>query len=289
MNPAIQQAIRDSLGNDFEIVRSEPQRGGHINQAFRLEGADGSRYFLKLNSADQHTMFETEYAGLETMAATRTLRVPQPIAHGVSEGLSFLVLEWLDLHNRGNERLLGERLAELHGSTAPAFGFAVNNFIGTTPQPNGWMKDWVEFWGERRLAHQFHLAERNGHHLGVVAERLLERLPEFFRGYTPRPALLHGDLWSGNHAYLADGSPVIFDPAPYYGDREADIAMTELFGGYGADFYAAYRAHAPLDAGYRLRRDLYNLYHILNHANLFGKGYAHQAQGMMRHLLAELG
>ncbi len=119
-----------------------------------------------------------------------------------------------------------------------------------------------------------------------LGEKLMDTLPAFFAGYTPQPSLLHGDLWSGNHAFLADGTPVIFDPAAYYGDRECDLAMTELFGGYSAEFYAAYRAAYPLDAGYATRRDLYNLYHILNHANLFGGGYTRQAEQMMQRLLA---
>ena len=114
-------------------------------------------------------------------------------------------------------------------------------------------------------------------------------LPDFFAGYTPQPALLHGDLWSGNHAYLPDGTPIVFDPASYYGDRECDLAMTELFGGYGKNFYAAYCAAYPLDAGYVTRRDLYNLYHILNHVNLFGGSYVRQAEQMMQRLLAEIG
>ena len=135
------------------------------------------------------------------------------------------------------------------------------------------------------------LAGENGYgaQLQRPGERLLDALPAFFAGYLPQPSLLHGDLWGGNHAFLADGAPAIFDPAAYFGDREADLAMTELFGGYPADFYAAYRAAWPLDAGYAARRNLYNLYHILNHANLFGGGYAQQAEEMMQRLLAELG
>jgi len=121
-----------------------------------------------------------------------------------------------------------------------------------------------------------------------AGEKLLEVMPAFFNGYTPQPSLLHGDLWGGNHGFLANSTPVIFDPAVYFGDRECDLAMTELFGGYPADFYAAYRAHYPPDAGYEVRRDLYNLYHILNHANLFGGGYAAQAHRMITHLLTQV-
>ena len=124
-----------------------------------------------------------------------------------------------------------------------------------------------------------------GSRLQTLGKRLMESLPDFFIGYTPTPSLLHGDLWSGNHAYLADGTPVIFDSAIYYGDRECDLAMTELFGKFAADFYEAYRASFQLDAGYAMRRDLYILYHILNHANMFGGGYVAQSEQMMQKFL----
>jgi protein-ribulosamine 3-kinase len=178
----------------------------------------------------------------------------------------------------------------MSGVETSRFGFAQDNFIGTTPQPNGWKESWINFWREHRLGFQLRLAAQNGYggQLQRLGEKLKDALPAFFQDYTPQPSLLHGDLWSGNHAFLADGTPTIFDPATYYGDRECDLAMTELFGGYSADFYAAYRAAYPLDAGYATRCELYNLYHILNHANLFGGGYARQAEQMMQKLLRNL-
>ena len=174
-----------------------------------------------------------------------------------------------------------------HGCKGKAFGFMQDNFIGTTPQPNGWKNTWIDFWGEQRLGFQLRLAAENGYsgQLQSLGEKLLDVLPDFFDGYIPQPSLLHGDLWSGNHAFLADGTPTVFDPASYYGDRECDLAMTELFGGFPASFYDAYRAEWPLHEDYKTRRDLYNLYHILNHANLFGGGYARQAEQMMQSLL----
>jgi fructosamine-3-kinase len=181
-------------------------------------------------------------------------------------------------------------LAVLHRCSAEYFGFARDNFIGSTAQPNDWNEDWIDFWRDRRLGFQLQLAAKNG--LGVslqsAGERLLDAVPAYFATYSPRPSLLHGDLWSGNHAYLDDGTPAVFDPAVYYGDRECDIAMTELFGGYPPAFYAAYRTAWPLDPGYAVRRELYNLYHILNHANLFGGGYVQQAEHLMHKLLAEV-
>ncbi len=286
----ISTAIRDATHRPFEVRSATPVGGGSINEAYRLEGTDDSRYFLKLNDVQHLPMFIAEAEGLNTIAATNIIRVPRPIAHGIADKQSYLVLEHLELSSRGNAKLLGEQLAALHRCTSSRFGFTQDNFIGTTPQPNECKDSWIDFWREQRLGFQLRLAAQNGYsgQLQALGEKLLDALPAFFVGYTPQPSLLHGDLWSGNYAFLSDGTPTIFDPAPYYGDRECDLAMTELFGGYSANFYAAYRAAYPLDAGYATRRDLYNLYHILNHANLFGGGYARQADQIMQRLLAEL-
>jgi len=292
MNPQLlarlSQRISDATQRRFEIRHTTPLGGGSINAAYRLEGSDGTRYFLKLNEARRLPLFISEVSGLETIAATTTLRVPQVIAHGCMEGRSYLVLEYLALSSHGAARLLGEQLAAMHRHTANHFGFAQDNFIGSTPQPNAWKESWIDFWREQRLGFQLRLAAENGYgdELQRAGEKLLVRLPDLFDGYTPQPSLLHGDLWGGNHGYLADGTPAIFDPAVYFGDRECDIAMTELFGGYAADFYAAYRAAWPPDAGHEVRRDLYNVYHVLNHANLFGGSYIRQAAQMMSGLLA---
>ncbi len=290
MNPwgEVAAAIGIATSARFDVVRAAPVGGGDINRAYRLDAADGRRYFVKLNDAQRLPMFAAERAGLAAIAATRTVRVPGVVAHGTSGRDAFLVLEHLDLAGSGDARLLGEQLAALHHATAPQFGFELDNTIGATPQPNAWATDWIAFWRKSRLGFQLALAGRNdGGRLQDLGERLLDALPAFFAGYSPQPSLLHGDLWGGNHGYRADGTPVIFDPASYYGDREADLAMTELFGGFDAEFYSAYLAAWPLDAGYQTRKTLYNLYHILNHANLFGGGYARQAQGMMQRLLAE--
>lgn len=284
---AVASAIGDARQRPFHLRCATPVGGGDINQAYRLEGADGSLYFLKLNAARHHAMFIAEAAGLQAIAATQTLRVPQVIAHGAAEASSFLVLEHLQLGGRGEAWRLGEQLAAMHRHGADRFGFAQDNYLGSTPQPNGWTDDWLDFWHEQRLGHQLRLAAQNGYggELQRLGKQLQDKLPDLFVGHSPRPALLHGDLWDGNHGFLADGMPTIFDPAAYYGDRECDLAMTELFGGYPAAFYAGYQAAYPLDAGYAQRRELYNLYHILNHANLFGGGYVRQAEGMISALL----
>jgi len=210
-----------------------------------------------------------------------------------SEGAqAWLVLE--DIHfgrpGPGSARDAGRRLAALHRRTAPAFGWRRDNTIGATPQPNPWTESWEPFWREQRLGHQLRLAARNGYggRLQTLGERLMTRLPTLL-DHAPAPSLLHGDLWGGNIGYTVEGEPVIYDPAVYFGDREADLAMTELFGGFGGEFYAGYREAWPLDAGYATRKLLYNLYHVLNHLNLFGGGYGAQAEAMMGRLLAEVG
>lgn len=280
--------IGSATGQSFQLVSHVPIGGGCINQAYRIQGQDGLCFFIKLNSADKEAMLSAEAAGLSEIAKTQTIRVPQPVTIGISGTQSYLVLEHLELTARGNAKLLGKQLAALHRYEGKSYGFERDNFIGSTPQPNGWKASWIEFWREQRLDFQLQLAAQNGHggRLQTLGEELIDTLPTFFDGYSPKPSLLHGDLWSGNHAFLTDGTPTIFDPAAYYGDRECDLAMTELFGGYSADFYATYRAAYPLDAGYSTRRDLYNLYHILNHANLFGGGYIRQAEQVILRLLS---
>ncbi|MBI5040687.1 MAG: fructosamine kinase family protein [Gammaproteobacteria bacterium] len=263
--------------------------GGCINQAVRIAG-EGRDFFVKFNVVSKSDMFVAEAEGLRELAATRTIRVPEPVCWGVAGDTAYLVLDHLEFGHGDKGAVLGEQLAALHRVTRADFGWHRDNTIGSTPQINTPCVDWITFWRERRFGFQLELAQRNGLGGDVLrlGGQLMDRLDGLFDGYHPRPSLLHGDLWSGNHGYLADGMPVIFDPAVYFGDREADVAMTELFGGFGADFYAGYRAAWPLDVGYATRKTLYNLYHILNHANLFGGGYEQQALRMIQQLLGEL-
>ena len=288
---SVAQGIQAATGAAFPIQRTTtPVGGGCINAAWCIENG-ATRYFVKTNSAAKLPMFEAEALGLAELAASQSLRVPRPITSGVAGNEAFLVLEWLDLGGHGSAAQLGQQLAALHRTSAPHFGFASANTIGATPQRNPWTDNWIDFWRDQRVGFQLELAARNGFG-GILqnqGERLMGKLDGLFDGYQPQPSLLHGDLWSGNYGYTQAGEPVVFDPAAYYGDREADLAMTELFGGFPADFYAAYRVAWPHDAGYAIRKNLYNLYHILNHANLFGGSYVRQAEGMMMKLLAELG
>ncbi|TXL12409.1 hypothetical protein BMR05_15450 [Methylococcaceae bacterium HT4] len=192
--------------------------------------------------------------------------------------------------NQTTQQQLGRQLAELHQTRQDYFGWHHDNFIGSNQQRNTRDNNWVNFWQEQRLMAQLKLASENGYtgKIQQQGEQLCLLIPEFFSSYQPQASLLHGDLWSGNAAADAEGRAIIYDPACYYGDRETDIAMTELFGGFSADFYAAYEEAWPLDSGYKTRKTLYNLYHILNHLNLFGSGYLCQAERMMQPLITEI-
>jgi len=285
----IAAGIATHSGEAFEAREPQGLAGGCINSAFRL--SDGRRtFFVKTNRADRLDMFEAEAAGLNLLADSATLRVPRALFTGAGDGLSYIVMEHVALGHGSSQgwRLAGEQLAATHGQQAEAFGWDRDNTIGATPQRNDWTSDWIEFWRVHRLGRQLEIAAANGHlgQLQRLGERLMARFAVLI-DHAPSPSLLHGDLWGGNMAFTDDGDPVIYDPATYYGDREADLAMTELFGGFSPDFYAAYRDAWPLEPGYETRRTLYNLYHILNHLNLFGGGYGGQAQRMMERLLAE--
>jgi len=285
----IAAAIADHTGGAF---RPDPPRtlsGGCINDTFSL--SDGTQqWFVKTNRAERLDMFEAEADGLDALADAGTLQVPRPLCHGTTDGVAFLVIEFLALGRPGPNgwRQAGERLAALHRHTHKRFGWHRSNTIGSTPQHNDWRDDWVDFWATRRLGFQLETAARQGHggRLQTLGEQLLSRFAVLI-DHRPEPSLLHGDLWSGNLAFTEAGAPTIYDPASYYGDREAELAMTELFGGFPADFYAAYNDSHPLADGYRVRKTLYNLYHVLNHLNLFGGGYGAQAERMMQQLLAE--
>lgn len=285
----ISAAISRASGSPFSASNSQAVHGGDISKAFKLSD-DSRTFFVKLQPASRIVLFETEAAGLAQLEAAQALRVPQTVCHGVAVGQAYLVLEYLPLVSQGDAALLGRQLAQQHRVTAPQFGWVCDNWIGATPQPNGWCDNWIDFWREHRLGFQLRLAAENGYGgmLQRDGEALMAELPALFASYTPQVSLLHGDLWGGNHGFLMSGSPVIFDPAVYFGDRECDLAMSELFGGFPPDFYAAYREAWPLDAGYAVRKTLYNLYHILNHANLFGGGYAAQAARMAAQLLAHI-
>jgi fructosamine-3-kinase len=290
LDDAIARAVAQATGDAFKPDSRRAVSGGSINTTEVLESG-GRKFFVKLNTAVRLDMFEAEVEGLAEIASSKSVRVPKSVCCGTHTDRAYLVLEYLDIgHGNGKtDVLLGQQLAAMHRTTHARFGWHRANTIGSTPQINAETDDWLIFYREQRLRFQLELAAANGHggNLRRRGEQLLEKIPAFFAGYQPLPSLLHGDLWCGNHATLRDGTPVIFDPAVYYGDREADLAMTELFGGFGEGFHASYREAWPLDSGYRVRRDLYNLYHVLNHLNLFGGSYRAQAGQMIERLLCE--
>lgn len=285
-------AIGDTLGASLQAHPVDRVHGGSINQCYRWESDLGS-IFVKVAPARSRDMFEAEAAGLEALRSANAVRIPKVLGVGTYAGNAWLALEWIERGQPSSavEARLGEQLARQHRVTQPAFGWERNNTIGSTPQLNDWDPTWVTFLRERRLRYQLDLAGSQGYggRLQRKGNALLDRVGDFFSAYRPAPALLHGDLWGGNRTTDGQGQPVIFDPAVYYGDREADLAMTRLFGGFGAAFYAAYEAGWALDAGAPVRTDLYNLYHVLNHLNLFGGGYVVQAVSLIEGLLAQLG
>ncbi|MEM9266895.1 MAG: fructosamine kinase family protein [Cyanobacteria bacterium P01_F01_bin.13] len=281
--------IAQTIGHPFQGRQTRSVGGGCINQAYGLSDGD-TTFFIKLNQASNLAMFEAELAGLKEMYNSQTIRVPQPVCCGLAGANSFIAMEWLELGSRGGEAwaTMGQNLATMHRTSSDlGFGWHRANTIGETHQPNDWQDSWLTFWRDQRLGYQFRLAKRRGGSF-PQQQMLLEVLPELLAGHDPMPSLVHGDLWSGNAAVTMAGEPVIFDPATYYGDREVDLAMTELFGSFPSAFYEAYESAYPLSAGYPTRKILYNLYHILNHFNLFGGGYAAQANRMIQQLLTKV-
>lgn len=273
-------AISQSIGQKFVGDRIQSKSGGCINQTAKI--SDGDRhYFVKTNQASLLEMFIAEAIALQQIYDTHTIRVPKPICWGIVEDTAYLVMENLELGTKQNWEIMGRNLAAMHKVTSDrGFGWERNNTIGSTPQINNWTEDWIKFWIEYRLGFQISLAKRKGWICNVSEQDLYATIPSLFRDYQPQPSMVHGDLWSGNAAFV-ESEPVIFDPALYFGDREVDLAMTELFGGFPSHFYQAYQAAYPLNQGYQKRKNLYNLYHILNHFNLFSGSYGSQANRMI--------
>jgi len=283
--------IGSALGLRLDPEPAQRVHGGSISATCRWNGSAGP-LFVKFGPTAEHAMLEAEAEGLAELKGAAAVRVPEVRGVGAGEGHAWLALEWIDFGSpsAGTEAEFGRRLAVQHRRRAPVFGWHRDNTIGRTPQANRRQPDWTAFLRDQRLRPQVELA---GHHLASRlrerCELLLERLGDFFATHRPDPSLVHGDLWGGNWHADSGGRPVIFDPAVYYGDREVDLAMTRLFGGFGPAFYRAYEVEWPLEAGADVRVDLYNLYHVLNHLNLFGAGYLPQVRSLVERLLAETG
>lgn len=285
----LSQAISEATGKPFNADSNQHTGGGSINQAMKISDGDSS-YFVKLNRPGLLSMFEAEAAGLKELAQSDFV-TPAVICFGKNSQTAWLVLQNLQLEGGSQQSFAtaGETFARMHQIRNERFGWSMNNTIGSTPQINDWTTEWSNFWKKHRFGYQIKLAAEKGFSRKLIdkASRLTEQCQQFFT-HDPFPSLLHGDLWSGNLSFDEKGQPAIYDPAVYYGDREADLAMTELFGGFNRSFYDAYNQAFPLHAGYPVRKRLYNLYHILNHMNLFGGGYEHQALSMTESLLSEI-
>ena len=287
---AIAAVLAETGVDTGSIDGARPVSGGDINAAWRVE-ADGLELFVKTAPAASLDMFTAEADGLNELASAKAIRIPAVHGVGVAGTDAFIALEWLSFESGSTavQRRFGEQLAAMHRHTAVRFGWHRDNTIGLTPQRNPWSDDWIDFFREHRLDFQLRLAADKGYsgELQSLGRKLSSSLAFLFRGYSPEPSLLHGDLWGGNWA-VSDGEPVIFDPAVYYGDRESDLAMTRLFGGFGGAFYESYESAWPLAAGSGARLELYQLYHVLNHLNLFGGGYAGRAVAILRSLCRQL-
>lgn len=285
----IDRQISEVTGQNFQTNQRSSVGGGCINQGYAISNGQIT-YFVKINQPSQGEMFAAEMLGLQQMYNTKTIRVPQPLCWGTTDNGSYIVLEWLEMSAGNNKswQQMGRNLAAMHKTTSDqGFGWHINNTIGSTPQINSWMLNWDEFFFKNRLGYQFQLARRRGGNF-PGEQKLLDVIPSLLADHKPETSLVHGDLWGGNVAFTINGEPVIFDPATYFGDREVDIAMTELFGGFPPSFYQGYEEEFPLAPGYEKRKVLYNLYHILNHFNLFGGGYSNQANGMIGRILESI-
>ena len=265
--------------------------GGSISRAFKI-ATDNGRVFLKVDRAERLSMFEAEAEGLGALSEARVLKVPDVLDCGLASEYSYLAMDWLEFGSKcnGAEQRLGRGLARQHRVLGKYFGWHRDNTIGATHQPNNLGDDWLVFLCDQRIGFQLDLASSNGLPRNDVerAKKLLDSFDFYFGDYRPDPSLLHGDLWAGNWGVTLSGNPVLYDPAVYFGDREADLAMTRLFGSFGKGFYESYQEDWPLAPGWELRVDLYNLYHLLNHFNLFGGSYLPQLQTTMARLVSWL-
>jgi Fructosamine-3-kinase len=267
----------------------EPVYGGDINLSF-IAHTSNTPLFIKLNRNKPSDFFAAEHDGLKAIQQLQAVRCPSPLLCTQIENWHCLVMEYIPLKEHGLHGKLGQKLAFFHQKSThslKSYGFDKDNYIGGTVQQNGCLPRWGDFWIERRIQPQLHRAINKGYKaLLTLKTPTINAIKTTLSDHQPAPCLLHGDLWSGNKAFDQNGEPVIFDPACYIGDREADIAMTELFGGFNADFYSAYSRIWALDKGYINRKNIYNLYHLLNHVNLFGEGYVNSTMECMESIMA---
>lgn len=289
--PAIESVLQSAIGLAPPVLSITPVFGGCINQSFKLVDNRGNSYFLKLNSSHPISILKTEFDALSEMHKLYMegsgIRVPRPIWHGTILERECLVLEYLPMSSSastGPWKQLGRNLARFHQNPGPAFGWHVDNFIGASPQKNSLSENWIEFWLEYRIGYQLSMAQSRGYAIPEI-DGICGLLAELLDGHESKPAWIHGDLWYGNIGFLESTmEPIIFDPACYWGDREAEFGIMDMFNGFDRSFYEAYFSGYPKSDGFERRLPMYRLYHELNHLNLFGNGYLGAVKNTIRQL-----
>lgn len=291
---SLDQAITSLFGDNIRIISRRPMHGGDINESYCLPLSDGTAVFMKCNTLKNLSFFEVEAKGLAALRKANAIGVPKALAIGTDKAqpMSFLLMEYLERAAKLTRywEMYGRELAALHRADCTEFaeakqgrpfGFTHDNYIGASPQVNTPKENWITFYRECRLLPQIKMAEG---YFDSSTRKQCTKLLDHLDSYLTEPefpSLIHGDLWSGNSICGPDGKAWILDPAAYVGHYEAELAMTELFGGNPDSFYSAYNEVTPIDSGYRDRRDLYNLYHLLNHLNLFGGSYRSSVQRIL--------
>ncbi len=286
------QKIRNKLEDELKITISSYNSlsGGCISNAYKLKTTGNRDFLLKINENHEGDMFFKEADGLIELKKANAIRVPEVI---LAEK-DFILLEFINSSGRSKSffKDFGFKFSEMHKYTSSTFGFFEDNYIGASPQPNipGHEEEsnWVKFYFNKRILYQFKLAEKNGYATGELRQgisKLENKIEKIFSGSKEPPSLLHGDLWSGNYMVDENGDACLIDPAVYYGHREADLGMTKLFGGFNSEFYNSYNENFPLPDGYDYRENIYKLYHVLNHLNIFGRGYYSQAVSLIDYYL----
>jgi len=282
----VEQAIKRETGDAFKIRDKQAISGGDINQAFKVSNGDKD-YFVKINDKDHISHFEAEAYALEQIDKVHQISCPRVIAYDSSTEQSFLILNFIPFCSASstNWYILGQQLAHMHKKSSHGqYGWQTDNYIGDTLQPNTWSSNWRTFFAEQRIAWQLQLLSEKSVKLGDI-DHIAEVCHDALLHHITNPCLVHGDLWQGNLGFTKSEA-VIFDPACYYGDREVDIAMTELFGYLPKEFYQGYQDVYPLKQGFEQRKVIYNFYHILNHANLFGGVYIEQAKAILSRIMS---
>ncbi len=290
LKSSIEEILHQATGEKVSVELGISISGGCINNAASLKTSLGETLFLKYNTNADPFMFRGEANGLEELSKGKTLRIPRVYGYSDddSKDTPFILMEYIASgpKDKGFYEAFGRGFAGMHRVTQKQYGFSEDNYIGSTPQINGWMDNWPDFFRERRLGYQIDLARKSGlwdDQMDRWWESLSFRLEEFIGTPYEPPSLLHGDLWSGNYMAGPEGEPCIIDPAVYYGSREADLAMTEVFGSFDSRFYDAYRESYPIEPDYKDRKEIYKLYHLLNHLNLFGRSYEASVRSILKH------